>query len=460
MAKDKKVFVIGLDCATPQLVFDRWIDDLPNLRSLIDKGLHGELKTTVPPITVPAWTSMMSSKSPGKLGFYGFRNRKNYTYDEMYYANSSYVHEDRVWNILSKQNKKVCVVGVPQTYPPAEVNGCLVAGFLTPDIDSDYTYPEDLKWEIRDEIGEYILDVKNFRTEDKEYLVRQIYQMTDKRFELVEYLMDEKEWDFFMFVEMGIDRIHHGLWKYFDEDHRMYEPDTKYENAIRDYYIYTDQKLGRILEKLDDDTYVFVVSDHGAKKMEGGICLNEWLIKEGYLALKSAPTGVAPLKNENIDWSKTGAWGSGGYYGRLFMNVEGREPEGIIPAAEYDAVRDELVQKLEALGDEKGNPMGTRALKPENVYPVVNNVAPDLILYFGDLFWRSVGSVGLNSIYTFENDTGPDDANHAEHGIFILAGTDRAPGKVENLHVMDVAPTILKLLGEEVPGDMEGKPIL
>jgi predicted AlkP superfamily phosphohydrolase/phosphomutase len=205
---------------------------------------------------------------------------------------------------------------------------------------------------------------------------------------------------------------------------------------------------------------VLVVSDHGAKKMEGGICLNEWLIKEGYLTLKAQPAEVVPLKNENIDWDKTKAWGSGGYYGRLFLNVEGREPSGIIPADQYEEVRSELVQKLEALGDENGRNIGTRALKPEDVYPVVNGIAPDLILYFGDLFWRSVGSVGLNTIHTFENDTGPDDANHAEHGIFVLSGTEKNPEKLHNLHVMDVAPTVLKLMGEEIPADMEGKSII
>ena len=283
MAGEKrKVLVIGLDCATPQLVFERWADDLPNLKKLMDESVYGELESTIPPITVPAWTSMMSSKSPGVLGFYGFRNRKNYSYDEMYFATSQAVKEDRVWDILSRAGKKSILVGVPQTYPPKPLNGYMISGFLAPDTESRYTYPPELATEIKDAIGEYILDVKKFRTEDKDYLIKQIYEMTENRFRTVNHLMGSKEWDFFMFVEMGIDRIHHGLWKYFDEQHNKYEPDSPYRGVIKEYYRYVDKQVGELLARLDDQTVVFVVSDHGAQRMDGGICINEWLIKEGY----------------------------------------------------------------------------------------------------------------------------------------------------------------------------------
>jgi predicted AlkP superfamily phosphohydrolase/phosphomutase len=143
--------------------------------------------------------------------------------------------------------------------------------------------------------------------------------------------------------------------------------------------------------------------------------------------------------------------------------VEGREPQGIISRKDYEKVRTELKEKLEALGDEQGNSIGTRVIKPEEVYPEINGVAPDLIVYFGNLAWRSVGSLGLNTIHTFENDTGPDDANHAEQGIFILcdpaAPADQPQVLRAGLSLFDVAPTVLSILGIPVPPDMEGNVI-
>lgn len=455
--KSPKVLVIGWDCGSPDLVFDKFVDDMPNTRRLMEQGIYGELESTIPAITCPAWMSMMTSKNPGKLGFYGFRNRPDHSYDGMAIANSSMVKEDTVWNVLSKNNKKSILIGVPQTYPPKSVNGYMITSFLTPSTQSQYTYPPELKSEVEDAADGYMLDVENFRTEDKDQLVEEIYEMTKKRYKVAEHLMKTKEWDFFMMVEMGPDRMHHGMWKYFDKEHPKYEP-SKYGNVLRDYYKYLDEIAGNLISIAGKDTIVIVVSDHGVKRMIGGICVNEWLIKEGYLKLKEYPDKPARLGDVDIDWSNTIAWGEGGYYARLFLNVKGREPEGVVPPEDYEKVRDELISKLEALGDEKGNPIGTKVFKPQDIYPVCNGIPPDLITYFGDLYWRSVGSVGLKTVHTFENDTGPDDANHAQHGIFIMSNPDeQKTGKLSNLHIMDCAPTILDLLGVPIPEDMEGK---
>jgi len=456
----KRVLILGLDCAPPDLVFDRWRGDLKNLATLMDGGIHGELESTIPPITVPAWTAMMTSKSPGTLGFYGFRNRANYSYDGMVFANSRYVKEDTVWDILSRERKHSIVIGVPQTYPPKPINGCLITSFLTPDTTCQYTYPPELRGEVEGLVGEYMLDVDNFRTEEKDRLLREINEMTERRFRVAKHLMTTRPWDLFIVVEIGLDRMHHGFWKFFDRGHRKYEPGTKYENVVKDYYLYLDCLVGEMLSLAGRETAVMVVSDHGAKRMEGGICINEWLMGNGYLALEEKPNHMVPLSKVKINWDQTTAWGEGGYYCRLFLNVKGREPNGTVERSKYEEVRNRLKRELEELTDEGGNPLGTRVFKPEDIYPVVNGIAPDLIVYFGDLSWRSVGSVGIGSVHTFENDTGPDEANHSQHGIFIM----RAPemerhGEVSGLHLMDVAPTVLDLLGMEVPEDMEGRVI-
>jgi len=131
----------------------------------------------------------------------------------------------------------------------------------------------------------------------------------------------------------------------------------------------------------------------------------------------------------------------------FFMNVEGREPEGIIPQKDYEKVRDEIKNKLENLGDENGNSIGTKVFKPEEIYREVKNVAPDLIVYFGNLSWRSAGSVGGGEIHIFENDTGPDDANHAQYGLFIMSGKGIKPKKLDDISIYDVTPTILNQFG-------------
>jgi predicted AlkP superfamily phosphohydrolase/phosphomutase len=191
--------------------------------------------------------------------------------------------------------------------------------------------------------------------------------------------------------------------------------------------------------------------------MTGGICFNEWLIQAGLLTLSSTPTEVTRFAKVEVDWDRTLAWADGGYYGRLFMNVRGREPRGVIAANDYERVRDEIAERILAIPDPDGQPLGTRVFKPDHIYRSVRNVAPDLLVYFGDLAWRSIGSVGHGRVHTFENDTGPDDANHAQHGIFILHdGQTRASGPVPGVRLLDLAPTILDLVGEPIPADMLG----
>ena len=174
MDRRKRVLVIGLDCAPPELVFEQWRDELPNFKRVMDNGTWGKLESCIPAITVPAWSSMMSSKDPGTLGFYGFRNRADHSYDKQILANSNSVKTDRVWDVLSRAGKKVITVGVPQTYPPKPVNGIQVGCFLSPSTsnpDRPYTYPASAMKEIQATVGEYLVDVPNFRTDDKERVV-------------------------------------------------------------------------------------------------------------------------------------------------------------------------------------------------------------------------------------------------------------------------------------------------
>ncbi len=456
----KRVLVLGLDCATPQLVFDQWKGELPNLQRLMEMGIYGELESTIPPITCPAWMSMMTSKDPGQLGVYGFRNRKDHSYNGFQLATSRAFKEPAVWDILSQQGRRVILLSVPPSFPPKPVNGDLVTCFMTPSTDLPYTYPPDLKHEVERIVGKYLFDVENFRSPEKETVLQQLYDMAEKRFKLLRHLMQTRDWDFCMMVEIGVDRLHHGFWKYFDPTHPKHQPGSPLEGVGKNYYVYIDKQIGETLSLIDEDTTVLVVSDHGAKKLDGGICINEWLIQEGCLTLKQRPSKATPLEKADVDWDKTLAWGEGGYHANIYMNVKGREPSGVIPPAEYERVRSELVEKLEALTDEQGKNIGTKVFKPREIYKECRGIPPDLIVHLGNLHWRSIGTVGHPAIWSLDDDTGPDDANHAQHGIFIMSPhPERKGSKITSLHLMDCAPTILHLLGLPVPRDMQGKVI-
>jgi predicted AlkP superfamily phosphohydrolase/phosphomutase len=465
MSNIEKVAVIGLDCADPGLVFDEWTSDLPNIKRLMDGGTFGNLTSSMPPITVPAWSCMTASKDPGTLGIYGFRNRGDHSYDKLMIATSLAVKEPRIWDIMGNHDKQSIIVGVPGTYPITRpIKGNMITSFLTPDTKDPkvtWTHPAPLRREVEAVAGEYMVDVKGFRTDDKKWLLEQIYVMTERRFKTVRYLLKNKPWDLFWMVEMGTDRIHHGFWSNMDENHHAHVKDNEFKDAIFEYYKYIDKEIGQTLDVMDlDKTAIWVVSDHGAKSMVGGLLFNQWMINEGLLHFKEPLTSTQKFDVNNVDWSKTKSWGEGGYYGRFFVNLEGREPNGTVPANEYESFRDEMIAKIEGIKDHKGELMGNKCYKPQEIYDTVNRVAPDLVVIFGDLRWRSVGVVGADSIYTFKNDTGPDDANHAQEGMYIYSHPSlEARGRVDSPTLYDVTPSVLKQMGLPVPTDMRGAPL-
>jgi predicted AlkP superfamily phosphohydrolase/phosphomutase len=402
---------------------------------------------------------MLTGRDPGELGIYGFRNRSEYDYRSMVVADSSTVGVDRVWDHLSRAGKHVIVVGVPQTSPPVPVNGELVSCFLTGDPRKDpYTYPAALRAEIESLVGSYRVDVRNFRSDDRDRILAEVYEMTEQRFAVCRHLLDSRPWDFFMMVEIGLDRMHHAFWRFLDAEHPRHEPDHRYRDAIRNYYIYLDEEIGDLLERFDEQTTVLVVSDHGARPMQGAICINEWLVQEGYLVLEDQPPReLTPFSDVRVDWSKTRAWGEGGYYCRLCLNVAGREPQGIVAPNDCEQLLDELAGRLERLPGPNGQAIGTRVFRPQELWREQRGIPPDLVVYFGDLAWRSNGSLGHGRHWTYDNDSGPDDANHDRNGLCIISGPGVIPEQRDDLVIYDVAPTILSQAGLALDDSMRGR---
>ena len=257
-----------------------------------------------------------------------FGTERNFDYEEMSIVTSSDVRVSRVWDYVEQTGRSSILLGIPQTYPPSPHTGITVCGFPAPD-GSVFTHPAEIRKELTEIAGgDYLPDVAGFRTDDKQGLLDNIYTMVQRRFRIASDFLIHKPWDFFMMVEMAPDRIHHGFWKYFAPDHRLYQAGNEYESVMSNFYIYLDSCLGSLLALLDDNTTVLVLSDHGARTSHGGICINEWLIKHGYLVLRRGLDSECRLAPEMIDWSRSRAWSDGGYYARIFINVQGRETAG------------------------------------------------------------------------------------------------------------------------------------
>lgn len=436
--------VIGLDCVTPELLFDRYALNIPILSSLRSRTAWGPPHSTIQPIIVPAWSCMMTGRTPGELDIYGFRNRSDHSYE-------------RMADLVAKAGGDSVLPVFPGAYLPPSVRAWVVSDALAPSTKSCSAYPSELREEVLWVTGDYMLDVIDFRTEDKARIAQQTSDMTEQRFTLVRHLAASRDWTLFAMIDTAPNRLHHGFWKYCDPGRRHHEPRNAYEHLFPDYYGALDRHLASLLEPLGDDTIVLVVSDHGGQSMVGSFCFDEWLVREGLLVLADGPPGPPSITRAKIDRSRTTAWGDGGYYSLLLLNVEGREPNGTVSARTYETVRQQLTYVIEALPDHHGRWMGTRVFRPDDVYSEVAGVHPDLIVYFHDLRWRAAGTLGLgNGFHTFENDTVPDDAHHAELDVFAteLPG---CRGWLPQRHLyLRYCTTLQTLLGLPAPAGQHG----
>ena len=456
-----KILVLGLDGADPELLLND--ERLVNIRGLMEAGCHGRLESIIPPITVPAWICMATSRDPGSLGVYGFRDRADRSYTKMSMVESRTVGDLTLWDQIAREGKRTVLVGVPPGFPARKLNGVTVGCFLTPDpAKNTYTHPPRVADTIRDLVGSYAVDVHGFRDRDKGRILGDIQAMNRQQFTVFRHFLANEEWDYAQIVAIGLDRLQHAFWSDHDPAHHRHDPGSPHKNAIRDFYRELDDEVGRTLDLIDDDTIVLVVSDHGAQRLDGGFAVNQWLYDQGLLALDQYPKEVTPFGKLPVSWGRTIAWSEGGYYSRVYLNVQGREPDGVVDPQDYEMVRDDLIARFEGITDPPGRPIGTQVFKPEAIYREVRGAAPpDLIVHFGGLAWRASGGIGYPSLHIFEDETGADDSNHAQHGSFVLvAPGNPLVGEVEGVRLLDVAPTLLDLGGYDIPPSMQGRSLV
>jgi predicted AlkP superfamily phosphohydrolase/phosphomutase len=456
----ERVLVIGLDSVPPALLFDWMLPKLPHIAALLRRSTFGTLRSTDPPITIPAWAVMFSGMDPGTLGLYGFRHRTPGTYFQNYTPTSRSPLAPMLWDRLSRAGRRVCVIGMPPGYPPPNVNGISVSDFLTPPGATTFVAPASVQPEVERAAGGYVFDVA-FRADDRERIGAQLGEMTRKRFAVARALWAREPWDLFALHEIGPDRLHHTFWKYFDRRHPHYEENADYRAVVEQYYAMLDSEIGRLLEAVPPDVRVALFSDHGTQSMAGGFCINDWLIREGYLRLHGAlPPAGTPIEDATVDWSHTRVWGAGGYYARIFFNVVGREPQGVVPRDQLPGLEAELRAKLAQLRRPDGQPLGAEVHRPEEWYRSVRGDPPDLMAYFGHAAWRSAGTIGHDRLFLDENDTGPDDAVHSFDGIYAISSPRTGAGSAgPTEQILDIAPTLMRLMGHPIPPELQGRPI-
>ncbi|MBN2119593.1 MAG: alkaline phosphatase family protein [Candidatus Omnitrophica bacterium] len=514
-----RVIVIGLDGATFKNL-GPWMKkgSLPNLKFLIDNGASGELESTIPPYSGPAWTSFMTGVNPGKHGIFGFV--KPFV-DKKYKINlvsSKDIKAKTIFEILSEQGKFSAVVNLPITYPPFKINGCMVScGLTTPSKDFTFTYPENLFKKIQFDKSKYYLDVspESYADNEKSKFFTDLIKNTEERKELSFKLMRKYDWDLFVLVFTGTDRVQHFYWHCIDPEHPKYNPvqAKKILPLIVQYYQKLDSVVGEFLKYMDADTSLIIMSDHGFGSMEKIVGFHEVLNQEGLsfykdrslrfvgvlfefqrkirglLHEKSAvyrktknllKTGSTKLKEilfkkdvyrrklrkrlggsdnywQSINWRKTSA-----YVGisecMVNLNIKNREPEGIVSLnGEYEQNKKKIIHLMNQIYDfESKRWLSVKTYAKNEIYSgPYFYMAPDLFFEIenGRYILRK-STRRKEPIIESSKRTG----GHRKEGISICYGNKFKGGySIKNAQIMDIAPTILYLLGSTVPSYMDGK---
>lgn len=454
----KKVFIFGIDGAPPELIFDKWLPELPNIKKLMDQGCYARINSTIPPSTIIAWNAMLSGKDPSELGIFSYTYKDSAGKSKI--VNSSKINCRLIWDVLSEKDKRSVALYVPLSYPVSKINGVMVGGFLTPALNENSAHPKEILEKIQSyPNSEIFFDVAvglaGHKAVPIQELLDKTYKMTEMQLDLLKETLTKQDWDFFISVMIGTDRLQHMLWRHFDKTHRKFIENSPHKNSLKDYYIYLDKKLGEILELVDENTTVIVTSDHGMVKQEGKININNWLMQEGYLVLKEGLnfTEKKRFNTDFVDMDKTLAYGGGAYNARVYINKDN--------VGDYKSFRDQLSAKIKEITDDKGNKLDTKVYYAEEVYENPDNKeCPDLTVYFDDLRWASNPDLGQTGLYSWETAVGADSAGHSRQGSFVIAGKNiEQKGNIGEIEIRQVAPTVLKILEVEKPEDINVKPL-
>jgi predicted AlkP superfamily phosphohydrolase/phosphomutase len=483
-----KVLAIGWDGATFSVLtplIEQGI--MPNLQALLQQGTSGVLRSTIPPVTAPAWTSFVTGVNPGKHGLITWQRPVNVDSMTKRWVNSGDVRAPRLWEW--QPDLKVGVLGLPISYPPMRVNGFVVSGMLTPSSAESYTYPKDLLSFVDQAADGYILDVDlinstwDLNTEQGQLAFLDVVQAAcRKRVRAAMALEKRFHPDLYTIVFETPDRLQHVLWRYTVGDKDFPGRSQAVEKAVTACYQELDTALGILLDAMGQHA-VFLISDHGFCGQHTIVHTNGWLAEKGLLAYRQGTMTIRrrfrrmlrPLQHllpqrlvrrgrtafsadALIDWERTRAYTGFPMDHGLYVNLRGREPHGIVePGEAYETLRRQLRDELPALRDERNNaPIFKAAYLREEIYhgPYVN-LAPDVL--FELVPGYKVVTTPANRL-TIGDVSESGEGFHDRDGVIVVAGPNVVQGgNVNGARIIDIAPTILYTMEKCVPSYMDGK---
>jgi predicted AlkP superfamily phosphohydrolase/phosphomutase len=443
--KPRRVVFIGLD-GTPYTFMKRLIEEgrAPNAARLVEQGSLLRMDSVWPWVSSVAWSTMMTGVNPAKHNIFGFIDRDPATYKQ-FIPTSRHMKAKTLWELLSEAGKRVIVVNVPVTYPPRQVNGILVACFLSPSLDKA-VYPPSYLPTLKS-LG-YIVDADPWKArESKDLALQEVNAALDARIRTLFHLFENEEWDYLHVHIMETDRLHHFLWQQMEEGHPTYAP------AFYDFYRRIDDMLGQLSARLDDDTTLMWMADHGFCTIKREVYVNRWLMDHGWLKLRSVP----PDRQKGLDEIEPSSVAYSLDPGRVVIRVRGREKEGCVaPGAEYGALRDEIAAAaLELRNPDNGEPIFQAAFKREELYhgPYLEQAA-DLILapYDG---YDPKGTLYKETL-TYKGDELV--GMHTYDDAMLYVGGHTIPQT--RFSVLNVMPTILGLMQVSPPPDLDGQSLV
>jgi len=419
-----RVAFIGID-GVPYSLLAEHSDRFPNLTALGEEGAGGAIDSIVPPESSACWPALTTGVNPGETGVYGFQDRENGSY-ETYVPMGRDVQATRLWDRVTDADRKATVMNVPVTFPPQRNVQRMVSGFLSPGVEKA-SHPEEMTQTLED--GDYIIDVnaKLGHKDDKSEFVDHAHKTMDRRFDAFEQYLSAGDWDLFFGVFMTTDRINHFLFK-------DYEHDGENREAFFEFYEQLDDYLGQIREMLPDDVTLVVASDHGFTSLDYEVHCNTWLEEEGLLSYEDDDhSELGDIDADTTAYSLIP--------GRFYINLEGREPRGSVPESEYEAVREDLKSRLEALEGPDGTPVCERVVEKEDAFRGDHDdIAPDLVAIPNHGFDLKSGFKGHDDVF----DTGPRNGMHSFDNATLFVDDDDAT--IEDADLYDIAPTILELM--------------
>jgi predicted AlkP superfamily phosphohydrolase/phosphomutase len=506
-----KVFVLGLDGATWD-VLDPLLQDglLPNLARLRERAVSGLLRSVFPPLSPVAWTAVMTGKNSGKHGIFEFVEHAHHPLVGR--VNSSQtIQSELLWEIAARYGKKTVAGGIPMSYParPERFPGFFLGDFLSPARAPDFASDPAIFAELEQVVGPYrpwstaIHDGGN-----EAAVLADLHAFLEQHLKAIQFLMNRCDWDLFLFDLMATDRLQHELWHVWDLTHRAARGRLRELEAVRPkliaFWQLLDRGIGAIAAALPPDAALILISDHGFGPIEHYVNFNVWLLEHGYIALEDSfyvkqkhwfyRRGATPewiygimsrlglgthrvsrfrgkqngfmdrlaeslfLSRRHIDWSQTRAYAQGNF-GQIFLNLKGRQPNGCVAPADARSLLDDLKEVLaEIRHPETGKALVEHVYERDELYDgPYAALAPDLTVVLTDWRYRTIGLHDFTTNRVISPAFGPT-GDHRMDGVLIAAGpVFRTGAESENAGLLDIAPTVLHLLGVPVPDDMDGR---